>query len=105
MAVKTTEFASQLRALLLDLGFSVEELVRVGAHSLKVTCLTWAAKFGVEREQRRLLGYHLAPGDRTLEAYSRDSMATPLAYWTRSCGTSRTASLILTLRGQEPLLA
>ena len=78
VALKTTEFAAQLRSLLLELGFSHDDLEHVGAHSLKVTCLAWSAKFGVAKEQRRLLGYHLAPGDRTLEAYSRDSMAAPL---------------------------
>ena len=78
VAMKTTEFAAQLRSLLIQLGFSIDELERVGAHSLKSTCLAWASKFGVPKEQRRLLGYHLAPGDRTLEAYSRDSMACPL---------------------------
>ena len=76
--LKTTEFASQLRALLLEMGFAAEELVGIGAHSLKVTCLSWAAKHGVDREERRMLGYHVKPGDRTLESYSRDSMATPL---------------------------
>ena len=78
LAMKTTEFAAQLRSLLIELGFAIADLERVGAHSLKSTCLAWAAKFGVAKEQRRLLGYHLAPGDRTLEAYSRDSMASPL---------------------------
>lgn len=78
VAMNTTEFAAQLRSLILDLGFSVPELERIGAHSLKCTCLAWSAKFGIDKEQRRLLGYHMAPGDRTLEAYSRDAMATPL---------------------------
>ena len=76
--MKTTEFASQLRSLLLELGFSVDDLAHVGAHSLKVTCLSWAAKFGVDRDQQSPLGYHMAPGDRTLEAYGRDAKAKPL---------------------------
>ena len=74
----TQEFANKLRDLLVRLGFEPEALATIGSHSLKVTCLAWSAKFGVAKEQRRLLGYHLAPGDRTLEAYSRDSMAAPL---------------------------
>ena len=76
--VKTTEFAAQLRSLLIQLGFDVADLAGIGAHSLKVTCLSWASKFGVSRKGRRMLGYHIGAGDRTLEAYSRDAMATPL---------------------------
>ena len=74
----TQEFAAALRALLLDLGFDTDQISDIGAHSLKVTCLAWAAKFGVARDVRRMLGYHLQSGDKSLESYSRDSMAGPL---------------------------
>ena len=74
----TPEFAAQLRSVLLGLSFTYDQLANIGAHSLKVTCLSWAARFGVDREQRRLLGYHLKAGDKSLECYSRDSMASPL---------------------------
>ncbi len=67
-----------LRKLLLDLGFAPCELEEIGAHSLKVTCLAWAAKWGMDREARRMLGYHLRAGDKSLECYSRCSMAGPL---------------------------
>ena len=50
----------------------------MGAHSLKCTCLSWAAKAGVPRESRRMLGYHVAVGDKSMETYSRDSMSAPL---------------------------
>ena len=55
-----------------------EELANIGAHSLKCTVLSWCAKTGIKSHSRRLLGYHIAPGDRALEAYSRDSLAGPL---------------------------
>ena len=60
--VRTTEFASQLRALLLELRFSVGDLDRIGAHSLKVTCLTWAAKFGGGARAAAAAGVPPCPG-------------------------------------------
>ena len=74
----TPEFAAQLRSVLLSLSFTYDQLANIGAHSLKVTCLAWAARYGMDRDQRRLLGYHLKAGDKSLECYSRDSMASPL---------------------------
>ena len=74
----TTEFADSFRHVLIQEGCAEESLVNIGSHSLKATCLSWCAKAGVDRELRRLLGYHVKPGDKSLEAYSRDSMAAPL---------------------------
>ena len=75
---KTTEFSTAFRALLVKLGFR-DQIEHVGAHSLKTTLLSWAAKFGVDRDHRRLLGYHAAPGgDGTVDIYARDVMAVPL---------------------------
>ena len=46
---------------------------------MKCTALSWAAKWGIAREHRRLLGYHAAPGrDRMVDLYARDAMAVPL---------------------------
>ena len=48
------------------------------AKSLKVTLLSWAAKFGMDKGVRRMLGYHAKKGDTTMLAYSRDELAGPL---------------------------
>ena len=45
---------------------------------LKVTILSWGAKFGIEKGVRRMLGGHLKMGDRSVATYSRDEMAEPL---------------------------
>ena len=74
----TQEFAAGLRVLLLKLGFGTEDIQGVGSHSLKATILSWMAKRGTDREVRRVLGYHIKPGDRVLEGYSRDSLSAPL---------------------------
>ena len=50
----------------------------VGTHSLKVTLLSWAAKFGLTIELRRALGYHSAGKDLSVLTYSRDAMSKPL---------------------------
>ena len=76
--LRTAEVGSILKGLLIDTGFSPSSLANVGAHSCKATALSWSAKAGVPRDDRRALGYHLKPGDRWLESYSRDSMAQPL---------------------------
>ena len=77
-AYTTPEFSAAVRSVLLESGFSHMDLDNIGAHSMKATCLSWAAKHGVEKESRRMLGYHVAPGDRSMETYARDAMARPL---------------------------
>ena len=76
--MSTSEFGTALKAMLLDAGFAKDVVAEIGAHSCKATTLSWVAKAAIPRDDRRALGYHLAPGDRTMEAYSRDSMAGPL---------------------------
>eukprot|EP00435_Cladocopium_sp_Y103_P044504 s1350_g12.t1 len=46
----------------------------IRSHSLKATALSWAGKFGVGLETRRLLGHHLDANAKSAEAYNRDSM-------------------------------
>ena len=46
------EFAAAFRTVLLDLGFTHTDLANIGAHSLKVTCLSWLAKHGADREDQ-----------------------------------------------------
>ena len=74
----TNEFAKAVKCIFLENGFGEAELVGFGAHSLKCTCLSWAAKHGMDKERRRHLGYHVTPGDRVVDIYARDSMAAPL---------------------------
>jgi hypothetical protein len=76
--MKTVEFGVALRALFLKGGFTAEALDAIGAHSLKTTTLSWMAKAGVDRDSRRALGYHVRADERSMEAYSRDSLAGPL---------------------------
>ena len=78
VAYLTPEFAAAFRRVLLNAGFTTDDLENVGAHSLKVTCLSWCAKFGLDRETRRMLGYHALPGDSSMDAYSRAPLAGPL---------------------------
>ena len=79
----TVEFGILLRGMLSDGGFSADLLRNIGSHSLKVTTLSWLAKAGLPREIRRTLGYHIRPGDRVMDAYSRDVLAGPLRELTR----------------------
>ena len=56
-----------------------EEGVRdYGAHSCKVTVLSWASKAGMPKPARRILGSHAKVGDKTVAEYSRDELAEPL---------------------------
>ena len=73
--ISTEEAATRLRMLLRQLGFERAALEGIGAHSLKVTLLSWLAKAGVDRGVRRILGGHVKPKDRSLVEYSRDELA------------------------------
>jgi hypothetical protein len=74
----TSEGALWMREILVDYGVAADDLKSIGAHSLKATLLSWAAKAGLSMSDRRLLGYHVAPRDRSVVEYSRDEMAAPL---------------------------
>ena len=49
-----------------------------GTHSAKTTVLSWCSKAGMAKEVRKMLGYHVETGDRTMLLYSRDAMAGPI---------------------------
>ena len=63
------------------------ELVRMGGdpqahlttHALKATLLAWCAAYGVPLEDRRLLGHHSHPTEKSVLTYSRQAMIGPLA--------------------------
>ena len=64
-----------LRELSTKLGFP--DLGNIGSHSCKATLLSWCAKAGIDKDTRRTLGYHAQPGDRSVDAYARDTQAAP----------------------------
>ena len=66
--------SSQITKLLREI-FASESL---RSHSLKHTCLNFAAKRGFDPHIRKLLGYHLDHHEVTLATYSRDLLAEPL---------------------------
>ena len=67
-----------LRFLLCKLGFDPSTLTNVGSHSCKTTMLSIAAKAGMVRDYRRILGGHALPGDTSVDVYSRHALAAPL---------------------------
>ena len=42
------------------------------------TVLSWACKFGIDKDHRRILGHHLDPGETSALTYSRAAMDVPL---------------------------
>ena len=51
---------------------------KVCTHSAKTKLLSWSAKFGLPKGDRRILGYHVAGKDRMVQVYSSDELAAPL---------------------------
>ena len=49
-------------------------------HSCKATILEWTAKWGLDPEERRLLGHHSHPHLKSILSYSRDALAKPLSH-------------------------
>ena len=67
-----------LRQILRDEGHSAAELAGLGLHSCKHILLSWASKYDLARETRRILGYHAKLGKESVHDNSRDEMAGPL---------------------------
>jgi hypothetical protein len=72
--MSSTELGTYMRRTLAV----ISELPRITAHSSKATMLSWCAKYGLQKNVRRMLGYHSTPGDLSMLEYSRDAMAGPL---------------------------
>jgi len=72
----TTSGSELLRELLLRPEDGAPE--SFGTHSAKSTVLSWAAKCGIGKGTRRLLGGHAAQKDFSMLEYSRDALAEPL---------------------------
>ena len=67
-----------LRLLLIKMGIEPELLANVGSHSCKVSLLSMAAKAGLSRDDRRMLGGHVALNDKSVDISARDTLAAPL---------------------------
>ena len=61
-----------LRDLLAEMGGSQDAVNEVSSYSLKTTLLTWAARYGMSVEDRRLMGHHLDPHVKFVATYNRD---------------------------------
>ena len=77
-SLTTSECSDWLRMITREEVPSEEGAVRYSAHSCKTTLLSWAAKAGMPKAARRILGSHAKAGDRTVAEYSRDELAEPL---------------------------
>ena len=75
--LSNAEATTWLRRLLCNEA-SQPQLQQVGMHSLKCTLLSWAAKYGLDLDTRRFLGYHVKSTDETPLLYSRDAAAAPV---------------------------
>ena len=81
--MSSTEASLWLREILEEVGYSREVTETVSSHSLKSTLLSWSAKSGKFTDpQRRQMGHHFDPQDRSMLVYSRDAYA-PIAVATR----------------------
>ena len=73
--MSSTEATLWLREILEVSGFSAEQSSAFTSHSCKSTLLSWAAKSGLfSPSQRRRLGHHLDPQDKSMLVYSRDRL-------------------------------
>ena len=78
-AIDPGESAQWTRELLLTFGnSSILDRTRPTTHSCKATILSWCCKFGMNKEYRRILGHHLAPGEVRILTYSRAALDVPL---------------------------
>ena len=88
--IEAGQMTEWLRHLLEGIGVERSALRNVGSHSCKASLLSLAAKAGLSRDTRRLLGGHSPPNDKTVEVYARDVLATPMrelgnvVLWVRS---------------------
>ena len=96
-ALSATEAGDWLRKLLTG-SQEYADGRRITAHSMKATCLSFCAKFGLTAEVRLQLGSHVA-GFKMLHTYSRDAAAQPLMEWRESCVRSGRERFFQTLQG------
>ena len=72
----TAEGTYWLRDILVHLGVDAAEAGKYSTHSLKATCLSWAAKAGAMSVPERLwLGHHQSDEAKMVVTYARDAIA------------------------------
>ena len=75
-AMTTAEGSLWLRDILVSTGMDATEAEAFSTHSLKATCLSWAAKAGsLSPEELLLMGHHSPQGEKSRLVYSRDALA------------------------------
>ena len=67
-----------LKALLMGVGQTLEQVADLSTHSCKSTPLAWSARFGLSIETRQMLGHHVTADKVSALTYSRDAQALPL---------------------------
>ena len=75
--LRSHEFTRWLQAFFMKKSLHIPSQL-LGSHCGKVTALSWCAKFAVDSDTRRALGYHIPRGDKMVQVYSRDYQAGPL---------------------------
>ena len=70
----TGEITQWLRDILITSGLDDERVQSLTSHGFKTTILSWAAKYGMDLETRRILGHHVDPQAKSALTYSRDAL-------------------------------
>jgi hypothetical protein len=76
--LSTSQASKWIRELLKPCTTHEHDLLKTSSHSLKATTLSWAAKYGLSIEDRKLLGYHVLDSANSTLHYSRDALSGPL---------------------------
>jgi hypothetical protein len=76
--MSSNEITFWLRQALTQNGFDPKEVDNLSSHSCKTTILSWAAKRGLDKSVRKVLGYHVQPDDVSPLTYGRDNLSAPL---------------------------
>ena len=77
MALSSSQAGEWIR-LIISTGGVAKTFSRLTSHSFKATVLSWAAKGGLSKEHRCVLGYHTIDSNQSMLHYSRDEQAAPL---------------------------
>ena len=75
---RPTDFNEAMALVFSDVGFTPDEFP--SSHGLQATMLAWACRYGIPKESREALGYHVGcqkPG--TVQIYARYRIEAPLA--------------------------
>ncbi|CAE8676576.1 unnamed protein product [Polarella glacialis] len=75
--ISSSKVTERMRLFFKDKGCDAEDLAGLSSHSCKSTCLSWAAKIGLDKETRELLGNSVENSDVSALTYGRDNLAAP----------------------------